>query len=482
MRRWFIPVKAADARREFDAPYPLLRRVEIRLAEVVDNSLRSFVPDYTPLYPRFRAIMQSLEAAGFIQRGSLASRYLQHMPGSLYAAKFFAARTHAGEKRTIRGNGFSLETEDEALSKAFGEFLERIFLYQPRSSLRLASYATFVKERAACMPAMFSSFSPEQLNTFPRMRVDANAVFSWIKTTELLSSSESYIPAQTVFWGYRSDEPLLREANTNGSAGGFGEFEWMTAAIYELIERDGFFSYWLNGMPPPPIAFRGDEDPVLLSLVHSLRQQHVEAHFLDITTDLNVPSCACVLVDRAAVHAPLVSVGASAGFGGFSPLRKSLLEALQARNFRRSDLPALVPESYEPFRNRTITQETRLRYWRGKAAESQLALLLGGSSVPLAQTTFWKERHASTSIEEEHKRLLDRFRGRGEAYRIYAYQADDPLLTRIGYRVGKVVIPALVPLYLSEHHAPLASKRLSEVASYFGWKGTRPHTQPHPFI
>jgi len=70
----------------------------------------------------------------------------------------------------------------------------------------------------------------------------------------------------------------------------------------------------------------------------------------------------------------------------------------------------------------------------------------------------------------------------GQGYEISCYQAEHQTLKDLGYFSVKVVVPALVTLYLNEPYAVLGAKRLKEVPWKLGFKPVKKwNPWPHPF-
>ena len=394
------------------------------------------------------------------------------------------AKTDGHVRRPAYGFGSSL-TLEEAYSKAVGELLERhrLTIYK-RGNFLHASYAELAGQgKNVLNPDNLNAFLPWQKETYPQYQHDADSKFFWTKGVELLSGKKAYIPAQLVFWNYKHElgEPMLVQPTTNGAAGGFTFEETALGALYEGVQRDSFLMFWLNTISPPIIDLNlgSIEDQNLRALLESFKQFGMQIFFLDTTSDIEIPSCICVLLDERSGE-PQIAVGGGAGFALEKNLLSSALEALSVRN-SFSDKVFSLPSNYHPFSNKPpIGRDERIPLWKGKVMFEEFRFFVSGKRTPIAQTRFAHVAREFESVEEEYEHVLGIFRSKGPGYEVYCYSAEDPALSKLGYCVAKVVVPQLLPLYLDEHMATLDSPRLQNFPEF-----VRAHAAvnpwPHPF-
>lgn len=379
---------------------------------------------------------------------------------------------------------------EEALSKVIGEFLERypLLLYRTKDLLRSTTSALTRRGQAFLDPSKLAGFAEWQKTLFPRRKFDENSIFNWVWGEELLSKKRVLIPAQLIFWNYQvnfdSEEPYLRQPITNGAAGHFSREEAILGGIYENIQRDAFLIHWLNFIVPPRVDIASIKDRTLRGLIQSFSRCKFEVIFLNTTLDLAVPSCICVLVDHSGIG-PKVAVGGGCGWNYEHALLRSLTEAIGVYIWLRMTMEKapfhLRKEGYEPFRDRSVGQSERLLLWGDKEMFSFLEPFLSGTmqSVQEIQDKFSR---TFTSAQEELNYVCESFRSKGAGYEIFMYDAHHELLDALRYHSVKVVIPALLPLYLRESDAPLGSRRLRDVPNALGLKVAENLTPwPHPF-
>jgi ribosomal protein S12 methylthiotransferase accessory factor len=105
------------------------------------------------------------------------------------------------------------------------------------------------------------------------------------------------MPAQLAQYPFRlhvPDEPILNPLTSNGMAGHFSRDEAILAGLKELIQRDAFLIYWLNNLTPRHIDVSGIVDPQFQRLLAYARAYRTDLYFLDLETDLPVPTAVCI--------------------------------------------------------------------------------------------------------------------------------------------------------------------------------------------
>lgn len=371
-------------------------------------------------------------------------------------------------------------SEPEALSKALGEFLERYALAVFREEdLVIGSPASFAAHGNRFLhPGRLAGFSNAQRQWFPERAFDEASTFAWARGQSLGDGRPILIPAQLVFWNYcgtcgELDEPFVRERNTNGAAGAFSREAALLAAVYELVERDGFLLAWLTSRPPARIEAADIADPDLASLIGTARRHGLEPVFLDTTSDLGIPSTVCVTVsDRPGE--PRFICGGSASLDPIAALRRALTESLGVRAWAKKYAPVYrLPPDYVPFRTRGVDQAARVGLWSA-ARGVDLDGFLSGPREPLE--AFLGRGRRSGSASETLAHLAQALRRRGQDYDILFYEAAHPILELVGYHVVRAIVPALLPLYMNEENTPLGAERLGSEELPTGLNPV-----PHPF-
>jgi ribosomal protein S12 methylthiotransferase accessory factor len=371
---------------------------------------------------------------------------------------------------------------EEALSKTVGETLERYFMSQPNASeLTFASYAHLRDSGNAALDiTALPGFLPWQKERHPKLGCDEHSMLSWVRGTRYADGQSVLLPAQSVFWTYRTqpDENILVKSTTSGCAGYFDRTNAIHAALLEAIQRDGFLVYWLNSLSPHIVDTSHLSDERTRDFIAKVRASGLECLFLDVTTDIRVPTCVCVL--RGRVNGEVcVSIGAAAGFTEASTLLASVLEAVTVYNFSARNTRYVLPENYTPFTSGEIGRDERIFAWKSDEMMARFDFFTSGKKRQLSE--FLRPGLPSSSAEQLHF-ILHALESLGPGYEPYIYDAQDPLLSQLGFFVVRAVVPALAPLYLREYAATLDCKRLREVPRKLGYEPAQHYNPwPHPF-
>ncbi len=391
----------------------------------------------------------------------------------------------------IYAHGESLDSVDEAMAKAVGEFLERSFflLYRENDFLRCSSDDLRKRRKKYLKLDELAGFSSEQKEKRIGLKFDGSSNFLWTKGRSLFDSEDIFIPAQLIFWNYNIfhkgwNESFIKEPNTNGAGGHCTLEEAILSGLYELIQRDGFLIYWLNKKAPPRIDLQTIEYEPLNKLLDECRRLNLDVGFYDTTSDLDIPSCFCAVFDHTGVG-PKISVGGGCEADWKKALYRSLLESLSIHHWsrERKEMGTKIIElglDYKPFEDQNIRQLERLDLWAQENMFDHFLFFTEGE-----KESFKKIQNKSLnfySAKEELDYLAKKFKSLGRGYEIFYCQAENKILEEINYFAVKVIVPRLVPLYLRETSAPLGSLRLKEVPEKLGFKPAKQwNPLPHPF-
>lgn len=331
---------------------------------------------------------------------------------------------------------------------------------------------------------MVAGASSEQKNKFQKRNFNEESVFQWIDGRSLTAGVKAIIPAQLVFWNYRwaVDEPRLQQPITNGAAGMFTLEEAILSGLYELIQRDSFLLFWLNKIAPPRIDIDSIKNEELTELVGRIRRYSFDIEILDITSDLKIPAFAAVLLDPH--HAPAVSVAAGCGPDPEKAILSSINEVLRVYHWIRNEFekepPPPIPDFHEPFPE-SFGRKERLTLWGNPLMRKHIEFLIKVPRVSLEKRL--KEYHTMPFPPKEQLSCIKSdLKKHGDEYEIFFYESRHPVLKTLGYHSVKVIVPALLPLYLNETWAPLGGKRLREAVKKMGYAPAgKVNSLPHPF-
>jgi ribosomal protein S12 methylthiotransferase accessory factor len=358
--------------------------------------------------------------------------------------------------------GFS-EDYDLALSKVVGECLERAPLtyFRMRDMVRSSPRALRRGRIPFVEPRVLAVFSEEQLERRPEARWNDDSVFQWTSCTSLVTGKESLVPAQLVHWNYPIawgdvPEPMLRECSSHGAGGFFSVEGAILSGALECVQRDAFFLHWLRRVVPPRIDTSTIRRPATEKLVREARSVGLEPIFLDITSDLGIPTCLCVL-RRDDGEMPHACMGASTRLDGESAIHDALLEAASVHHIVACDTTRVrVADDYEPFADPTFSTNKRLAFWANPEHARHLDFFLAGRQISVAELS--RGLPAPRDAREGLTIVTDVLRSRG--FDAWYFQATHAALTELGYASVRVIVPGLIPLYYEERNAPLGVPRL----------------------
>ena len=178
--------------------------------------------------------------------------------------------------------------------------------------------------------------SVDLLPATPAGAVPRNVRMHWITAQDLISGTEKLVPYEMVHADYT--HPVAHEAgyfaaSTNGLASGNHRLEAICHAVCEVVERDAL-SVWNHLSQTDQATTQIDpnslKDAALDATVHRFLEAGLEVRIWDITTDTQIPSYLCLVLDRQAD-------GAHPGLGSGShpnpviAMHRALNEAAQTR-------------------------------------------------------------------------------------------------------------------------------------------------------
>jgi ribosomal protein S12 methylthiotransferase accessory factor len=449
--------------------------------------------DYFYLPPRWRYVADYLQNQGLLKQVITEPFFNDEPKLNRFALQtpFDGNLTDGHElKRDIYCHGDSLDF-DEAMSKAFGEFLERYSLAIYREDKMLKASWKEAKKRGGQFLNInnLAGYSKKQKEDNPNFQFNENSQFYWVVGQNLFNKKSIMLPAQMVFWNYDNyhenwREPILRERNTNGAGGHCSLTEAILSGLYELIQRDGFMIYWLNHQAPPQIELSSIKNKETLSLLKQCQQMGFEVYFFNTTSELGVPACICSLVNNSSVS-PKFSLGGGCGADWEKILLRSLVESLGCYHWLRKshqnkEYFYIDEEKYKPFEDASVGQIERLSFWGNEKVFNHFQFFLEGKKQNLEDLT--RQVPAFSSSQQELDYLTQKFQVLGKGYEIYYYQAKHQILDDLGYYSVRVIVPQLIYLYLNETSAPLGARRLKEVPPKLGFEAAKAFNPwPHPF-
>ncbi len=370
--------------------------------------------------------------------------------------------------RGIAVGRYKKATNDELLSRAFGEFLERFSSLVPIDTSR-----KFLWNRDGTLRVLPKTLAVKK-------------VFGY---------GNKELPIEQIYYGLRQnipENPTQNEPTSNGGAGFFDRTQATLGGLLELIERDAFFVHWLTAYSPQHIYIPLTEtspttDTVmgrLYELLHDFKKYHIEYHFLDITTDIAVPTVCCVLTVDSPTGKRL-ACGTRAGFNGPEILLASAAEALGILGGTYFEEPMVFPSGYPSSGSVKIGSKERFRlYTTDSMYEHARFLTKESHSITL---TDWvaTQKDLPQSTRTRMKYLGNIFSKRAEKdsrYEVFVYHIQNVLTRHFGYHVARVFCEGLYPLYLDERYKNTKHPRITEFLNHKKLPLDHPiHLWPHPF-
>jgi len=410
---------------------------------------------------------------------------------------------------SLFGGGTSYISFTEALSKAIGELLERYVLLTPffhrKNKITKRTFADKKIPQALLYqtPRFFEwqlTYVPNGLtNEILKKSQTRKAIMHCVKGESLSTKKKVSIPIQHIQWGpnYRqgafgADTYMLSPKTTSGAGGGFTLTDATLSGLCELVERDGFLIYWLNRLAPRHIHIDKNNPgrflPRFLDIYHSLSDRGYKIYFLDTTTDIHIPSIACLILSPLPNGHTSISMTGKCHPDPHRAVELSLLEHASSLNSPITQAPISISSpAYVPFADKKIGRSERIKMWRSGEMTNEISFFISGKEISFEN---WASKFPAAPTDQDSalSRVLAEFarmeKESGQAYEVFRYGARHPILQELEYRVVKIVVPALMPLYLRESAACLDSVRLREVPKKLGYMPVpidAYNPLPHPF-
>ncbi len=379
------------------------------------------------------------------------------------------------------------QNRETALAKCTGELLERYFLAEPQEVIfnKAQKYSLAEsKNLKNYYPVPAALFSSEQIKNNSQLVFAENKKISWVKTKNLTTGQDTLVPLQLIYWceskKIQKEEFIMQETTSSGGCGHYSRARAIIGAINESIERDSFLIHWLSGIPAPELIVGEKLSPELQQLIEYVTKYHYRLRFIDLTNEFSVPSILCIAYDESSEGEPYVAIGAGTGFNTEKALTTAIEEAISVSAFNNNKKSRFIlPENFKPFLT-DIGRKERLNMWAGKELIKKLDNILFGKEKK-SMANFLAQTRTFKNEEEELEIILEKLKSFGPEYDVYMHEIYSPILKRLGYYVVKVIIPALIPLYLTEKYAPIESLRLKKYLLRNGKTANDIKSYPHLF-
>lgn len=315
-----------------------------------------------------------------------------------------------------------------------------------------------------------------QLPNFPFERFSPDKPFGWIKGYNLTKDCEAHLPARFVYLDYVSKYP--HENIDNGYSTGLAAGPTMEAAICsgirEVLERDAFSCYFLNGISPPKIDISTHWSKFPDKLQKVLSQKHIEYYLSNITTEFGVP---CVMSMLKSGKKLGFATGTSCHQHAGLALEKAVVESFHTFNWildiNRWQEPIAKAEDIRSFAD-------HVTYYLDPNRHEDLAFLTNLSEpkpIDINTSDFESDGFASKA---EMKSMISLLAKHG--YEVFVADLTTEDIKSLGFHVIKVIIPGLQPLYAGQGNQHLDPRRLTKFTENMGYETPAEFNQvPHAF-
>lgn len=339
-----------------------------------------------------------------------------------------------------RAGGAGVRLAD-AVNAAMGELLERYAAFAYDGTDRIVSSYRELLERGhrSVRFETLTHFSREQCRSkgFAYREFTEATRIGWVKGTNLLDGSPTYVPGQLVSLGYIhcSDEiPPCFYSTSSGCALATSVEEALLKGILESIERDAIMIHWYARRPPLML----DLDPAdLLARSGWLQKQGLEIRFHDLAVDGNVPVVGVTVVERTGRSCFFILSAASA-LDIRVAARKALIEAGQGRPFVKL-IVATTEASTQGAEFKDF--DSNLRFYAEPSNARYVEWFLQNTNFSVRK---FPDPPDVKNVRECLTDLLDRCAAMGITP--VAFDLSTPEILDAGLFACRVFVPELVPL------------------------------------
>lgn len=386
---------------------------------------------------------------------------------------------HDGTHFHSKASGVSFFSQKKAILKALAEAIERYdnFAFFKKGVSYTGSYSGIKKN--AIDPKEFVFFSDKQLRQkrYKKFRIDNSSLFRWTRIKSLTNEKNYHIPCQLISLSYQpvNSEPIIYPSISTGAAGHFTLDSALLNGIYEVLERDSFMIYYLNKLKPKRYDLASSNNKKIKAFLKIAERYHLQILSLDIKTNLNVPAVASVIIDRSGLS-KAVSVGLKSHLTIEKAIIGSINEAFHTRTWIREAYihnPKSITKS-ELINDSSI--KNRGIFWYSPKSICKLDFLTNNLDLI-------KIEHGDDNLSVKSQ-ILKLNNALGEkGYEIYYKDITSKYFKNIPFKVVKVMIPGMQPVYLDEKYPLLGGERIQKVLGELGFKNRiNLNNYPHPFL
>lgn len=242
----------------------------------------------------------------------------------------YRKKTAKGTFGNYNGKG---ATPEQAKASAVMEAMER-YSAEQREDDEVA-YGTLAQIRGTGLPMV----EPADLILPARvLGMVENSEIAWTECYDIMRGEEVWVPACAVFYPYYPDGDLqLFRYHTNGIASGNTLEEAILHSMFEVIERDAWSIAESFNRTNADIII-DDEDSVPGQLLMKFRENGVEIHLKDLTSDTGIPTIGASADDTITKDPELLTIGVGTHLNPEIAAVRALTEVAQSRTTHKHGL------------------------------------------------------------------------------------------------------------------------------------------------
>jgi putative methanogenesis marker protein 1 len=158
--------------------------------------------------------------------------------------------------------------------------------------------------------------------------INTDVEIDWVEGYDIINDDNIFVPANAVFHPFDHSKRLFR-TNTTGLASGNEIEEAIFHGLAEVIERDAWSLVEASRHTGPVIYNVGNS--LASELLDKFAKAEVAVHLKDITSDINVPTCAAVSDDIKLKDPTLLTTGMGTHTNAEVAVLRALTEVAQSR-------------------------------------------------------------------------------------------------------------------------------------------------------
>lgn len=160
---------------------------------------------------------------------------------------------------------------------------------------------------------------------------DPEAEIPWVPGWDIMNDEEILVPANAVFHPLPQEYRRLFRTNTSGLASGNEIEEAIFHGLAEVIERDAWALVEAARRSGPLIDIDCIENGLMRSLLDRFARAEVDVYLRDITSDIDIPTCAAAADDVRLRDPTLLTTGMGTHTSAGVAVLRALTEVAQSR-------------------------------------------------------------------------------------------------------------------------------------------------------